>query len=251
MSLQIHRKNLGQMPLYELAKYTTDTSWREIFETSKDEIERIEMILHKVQKSFVSYDLPSSAWLFTPRKEDLFKVFRETSFKKIKVLILSSEPYSGAYDNGEPIANGIAFSADKSIPKCLEQIFVEVSRSYPDFKFPQTGDLTKWCRQGVLLLNTSLTKMLTGERQNQKDIWLPLIAKVIETVTSKNKNMIICLWGREVEYFERYINGSHHILKSSYPTSSIVKDGFANSGHFKMINDFLKSHGKSQIDWTL
>ena len=241
MSLQIHHKPLGQLPLYELSKYTTDISWREIFESCKDEIERIEMILHKVQKTYVSYELPSTAWLFTPKREDLFNIFRETSFKNIRVLILSSEPLSGTYENGDPIANGIAFSAYDTIPKCLEQIFVEITRSYPDFKFPTNGDLRKWCRQGVMLLNTSLTKMLTGERQNQRDIWLPLIAKVIETVTAKNKNMVICFWGREVEFFEKYLNGSHHILKSSYPTSS---HGFAGCGHFKQINDLDENNNK-------
>jgi uracil-DNA glycosylase len=254
--LSIGRKPVETLSLVELANYSTDFSWRGVFDEAKLEIDRIEQILYKVQCEYTGYKLPPASWLFVPKRKDLFRVFRETVMSNVKAIIIGMDPYPGFYPDGTPFACGIAFSAEHAIPKSLDNIFAEVKRCYPSFIKPKTGDLTPWCKQGVLLINASLTHLPNNDSKTktQKEVWLPLVYRLLGEVTTCRKHLAICLWGRDAQSYDKHINGAHLILTSSHPSPLSAAKGdepFNDSRHFSKINDHLEKHGITPIDWNL
>lgn len=255
----MNRLVIAKLPqtLKELALHTSDRSWHELFSSHDVELERIEQMLLKLQQQRVQQQLPEQAWLYTPAKPQLFRTFRETVLDEVKVLIIGMDPYPGFYPDGKPIACGVAFMAERTIPKSLENIFAELKRSLPEFNRPLTGDLSKWCRQGVLLLNASLTHLPShseSKNNTQKELWLPIVYRVLEAVTTRNKNIAICLWGRDAQGYDKHISGTHLILKSSHPSPlSAYKgpDPFIGNNHFVKINEHLEKTGRTAVDWSL
>jgi len=241
-----------------LAAFSTDFSWHHIFNAYGLEIDRIEAMLREIQSRHVGYAVPATAWFFTPLRPHLFRVFGETTFDSIKTVIIGMDPYPGYHADKTPVACGVAFMSEKSMPASLNNVFAELKRSIPDFVKPQTGDLRPWCRQGVLLLNVSLTHLSAndeGSRNNKthKDVWLPLVYRILEAVTTTHKNLPICMWGREAQSYEKYISGTHLLLKCAHPSplANRSPDPLVGSNHFIQINDHLVATGRTAVDWSL
>jgi len=249
----ISTKTLDKLSLYDLALYTVDPSWKPLFRSLRDELDQIDTVLHRIQCQSINLPATSQCWLFTPKREDLFRVFRETVMQEVKVVIMGMDPYPSFYSNGDPVAMGIAFSARSVIPPSLANIFKELSREYPHFTPPSTGDLTEWCRQGILLLNASLTH-LPNSKKTQKEVWLPLVAKVLNEVSSQGKKLVLCFWGRDAEGYAKYFRGNHYTLYSSHPSPLSATKGdkpFIGNNHFLLINQYLESLGEDPIIWSL
>lgn len=228
---------------------SVDASWRPVFQSMGDELDQVERILRKMHPASAGVD----DWGFTPRWPDLFRVFRETSLYRVKVIILAMDPYPGFYDDGTPLACGIAFAAYCAVPASLGNIYKELHGEDPGFRIPSHGDLTPWCRQGVLLLNTSLTH-LPGTRKTQKDIWLPVVHRVLNTVCKMHRHLAICLWGRDAEDYRKHMPGNHAYFISSHPSPLSARKGdqpFLGSNHFALINEHLRQQGKEPIVWDL
>lgn len=229
--------------------HSVDASWRPVFASVSDELDQVERVLQKLHPAGATVD----NWTFTPRWPDLFRVFRETSLYRIKAIILAMDPYPGFYDDGSPFACGIAFAALRTVPASLSNIYKELHAEDPGFRIPSHGDLTPWCRQGVLLLNTSLTH-LPGTRKTQKEIWLPVIHRILNTVCKMHRHLAICLWGRDAEDYRKHMPGTHLHLVSSHPSPLSARKGdqpFLGSNHFALINQYLVEHGRDPIVWDL
>jgi uracil-DNA glycosylase len=187
----------------------------------------------------------SNAVIFPPT-EEIFSAFNLTPFDKVKVVIIGQDPYHGS---GQ--AHGLSFSVKKGIriPPSLQNIYKELR---DDLNIPicASGDLTKWAKQGVLLLNATLTvrESMAGSHQNKG--WELFTDAVIRTLSSKRKNLVFLLWGKYAQDKEKLIdqNNDHLILKAAHPSFFSVKN-FFGCRHFSKTNAFLESKGIAPIDW--
>jgi uracil-DNA glycosylase len=205
----------------------------------KHELDEIYHVLQKeVQKGKQIY----------PAFENIFRPFYETPLESVKVVIMGHEPY---YNPGQ--ANGLAFSVNRglNIPPTLMNIYYELKNEIHDFIIPTHGDLTSWTKQGVLLLNCSLT-VEKGRKITHEMVWKGLIKRVIKECSNKGGTIFV-LWGKEAFNFDLYIDTSiNTILKSSHPSPYSANKGpekekFFGCGHFKIINELLTT----PINWNL
>ena len=185
--------------------------------------------------------------IFPERKQILLSM-EVTPYEKIKVVILGQDPYHGV---GE--AHGLAFSVGKKvkIPPSLQNIYKELNRDL-DLKIPNNGFLLKWARQGVLLLNSTLTveKDKPGSHQNKG--WETFTDNVIKAINKKDTPVVFLLWGNFAKSKASLItNKKHLVLTSSHPSPFSVKYGFEGCSHFSKTNEFLKQNGLEEIDWQI
>ena len=178
-----------------------------------------------------------------PPKEDLFNAFKLTDFKDIKVVILGQDPY-----HGENEAMGLSFSVRKGVrtPPSLKNIFKELE---DDLGIIRTNtDLSDWAKQGVFLLNTSLT-VEKDKANSHKDIgWSIFTDYVIKQINDKLDNVVFILWGNYARGKKNLVtNKSHLIIESSHPSPFSAYNGFFGSKPFSKTNDFLKKHNKKEI----
>ena len=243
--------------LFEVATYSTDFSWRSLLLTAKPEIDHIEKMLVKAQSEEMGSVMAPETWLYYPPRQQVFRSLQYTPLDQVKVIILGMDPYPGRNADGTSEACGIAFSCEQSVPASLKNIFLEIKRDYPDFVLPTVGDLRKWCQQGVLLMNASFTFLPIGDQtaqRRQQQLWLQLVHRIMGDVTTQQKNLAICLWGRDAQRYNDYVSGSHLILTASHPSPrsfASTDEPFKGCSHFKKINDHLEKHGKAPIDWSL
>ena len=178
-----------------------------------------------------------------PSKEDLFRAFRLTEFKDIKVVIIGQDPY-----HGEGEAMGLCFSVRKGItmPPSLRNIFKELE---DDLGIKRTDtDLTDWANQGIFLLNTVLT-VEKDKANSHKDIgWQTFTDFVIKEINDKKDNVIFVLWGGQAQKKKSLItNKSHYIIESAHPSPLSVYRGFYGSKPFSKINNYLRKNGIEEI----
>lgn len=183
-----------------------------------------------------------------PKGNDIFNAFNTTPFNNVKVVILGQDPY-----HGEGQAHGLSFSVPNQIiiPPSLVNIFKEINRDL-GIKNDGKGNLTKWAKQGVLLLNSTLTvrKDEAGSHQNQG--WEKFTDKVISTISELKKGVIFLLWGKLAQSKQKLIDkNNHHILISSHPSPLSAYRGFFGCNHFSVCNEMLKNQHKREINWEL
>ena len=187
-----------------------------------------------------------------PRKENIFKAFELTAPQKVKVVIIGQDPYPHEH------ANGLAFSTkERTLPASLKNIMKEIEDDVSDGLYlDQDGDLTRWARQGVLLINTVLT-VTEGIANSHRGIgWERFTGKVISYLSALDQPIVWILWGNHAkEAFERYRTNSpegakHLILKSVHPSPLSAHNGFFGSKPFSQANAYLEKNGKMPIDWT-
>jgi uracil-DNA glycosylase len=183
-----------------------------------------------------------------PPGPDIFAAFNLTPFDKVKVVLLGQDPYHGPNQ-----AMGLSFSVRDGVrfPPSLENIFKELQTDL-GIAPPKSGDLTKWAKQGVFLLNAILTVMANQAASHQKKGWEEFTDAVIKTLSDKKEGLIFMLWGKFAQGKEQLIDTSkHYILKAAHPSPFSAYSGFFGCGHFSKANEILKKLGKEEIDWNL
>jgi len=183
-----------------------------------------------------------------PNGNDIFNAFNSTPFHNIKVVILGQDPY-----HGEGQANGLSFSVSDGIktPPSLVNIFKEIDRDL-GIKNYGKGDLTYWAKQGVLLLNATLTVRKNEAGSHQNKGWEEFTDKVISTISELKVGVIFLLWGKFAQNKQKLIDkNKHHILMSSHPSPLSAYRGFLGCGHFTVCNEILKNQNKIEINWEL
>jgi len=183
-----------------------------------------------------------------PDKYDIFNSLHLTPFSGTKVVIIGQDPYHGP---GQ--AHGLSFSVKPgvSLPPSLQNIFKELQNDL-GYAIPKNGDLTKWTRQGVLLLNTVLT-VRQGNPNSHKGVgWESFTDQVITCLNQREEPVVFILWGAHAQAKQQLITSSrHYIIKSPHPSPFSVNRGFFGSKPFSKANDFLRSTGGAEIDWQL
>ncbi len=187
----------------------------------------------------------ASKQIFPPASM-IFNAFDQCPLDEVKVVILGQDPYHGP---GQ--AHGLCFSVNDgvSFPPSLVNIFKEINRDL-GIPIPQTGNLTHWAKQGVLLLNATLTVEAHQAGSHQGKGWETFTDAVIKILSEKKENIVFMLWGSYAQQKGAYINHSKHlVLRSVHPSPLSAYRGFIGCGHFSAANDFLKSKEKSIIQW--
>ncbi len=173
-----------------------------------------------------------------PPQEDIFKVYKLLDLEQIKVVILGQDPY-----HTRGMADGIAFSvSDNSlkIPPSLKNIFKELERDLGISN--KNKDLTNWVKQGVFLLNTTLTVEEGKPASHSKLGWEKLTVETIKQISEKQPKVVFLLWGNFAQSFEKYIDKSKHtVLKTSHPSPLSVNKGFHGCGHFSQVQSIMNS----------
>jgi len=183
-----------------------------------------------------------------PPGSDIFAAFNYTSFHAVKVVILGQDPYHGP---GQ--ANGLCFSVRDGIrqPPSLQNIFKEMKNDL-GYEIPPSGNLEKWARQGVLLLNATLTVRAGQAGSHQGKGWEQFTDAAIKKLSDEKENLVFILWGKYAQVKETLIDPfKHHIIKSPHPSPFSAERGFFGSKPFSKTNHFLEEHNITPIDWRL
>jgi uracil-DNA glycosylase len=183
-----------------------------------------------------------------PPGNRIFNAFNLTPLDKVKVVIIGQDPYHGA---GQ--AHGLCFSVPDGIipPPSLVNIFKEL-KSDLNLIIPKTGNLEKWARQGVLLLNATLTVRDSHAGSHQGKGWERFTDAVIKVISARRENVVFILWGNYAQAKAQLIDANKHfILKGVHPSPLSASRGFFGCRHFSQTNRLLSGAGMSEIDWTL
>lgn len=183
-----------------------------------------------------------------PDMYDLYNCFRYTPFSEVKVVLLGQDPY-----HNEGQAHGLCFSVQDGVekPPSLENIFKELKADL-GYGIPESGNLTKWAKEGVLLLNTSLTVRAHQANSHSKCGWAWFTDSVIRIVSEKKEHVVFILWGGNARSKKPLIDQSKHlILECAHPSPLSAYNGFFGCRHFSKTNAWLEAHGISPIDWDL
>lgn len=178
----------------------------------------------------------------------IFNAFNLTPFDAVKIVLLGQDPY---HNVGQ--AHGLCFSVPDGIPhpKSLINILKELHDDM-GVSIPKSGNLEKWAKQGVLLLNATLTVRAHQAGSHQNQGWETFTDAVIRTVSEKKSNVVFMLWGNYAQAKESLIDaGKHCILKTVHPSPLSASRGFFGSKHFSKANAFLIKSGISPVDWDL
>lgn len=183
-----------------------------------------------------------------PPKQDIFNALKFTPYQNIKVVIVGQDPY-----HGENEAHGLSFSVKKGIklPPSLKNIFKEI---YNDINIiePSCGDLTSWAKEGVLLLNSTLTVEKDKPNSHQKLGWDILTDYIIKVINLKKEPVVFILWGNFAKSKKELITNKHHlVLESAHPSPFSANKGFFGSKPFSKTNEFLIKNNRKPINWQL
>lgn len=185
--------------------------------------------------------------LIFPPEDLVFNAFKLTGFDAVKVVILGQDPY---HNDGQ--AHGLSFSVPDgmALPPSLRNIYTELAADIPGFSIPKSGNLTSWAKQGVLLLNATLTVRAHQAASHQKKGWEEFTDQIIQQISQKLDNVVFILWGSYAQKKSMLIDESRHlILKSVHPSPLSVYRGFFGCRHFSKANQYLLSHNKEAINW--
>lgn len=217
-----------------------EESWQKVLEKefSAPYFAELKTFLQKERELFEVY----------PPMANIFSALNNTPLYKVKVVILGQDPYHGP---GQ--AHGLCFSVNKGIPKppSLRNILKELK---DDMGIPvaQHGYLGRWARQGVLLLNATLTVRANMAGSHQKKGWEQLTDTIISTLSREREGLVFLLWGNFAQAKQNLIDASrHHILKAAHPSPLSASRGFFGCRHFSRTNEILLSMGQNEIDWRI
>lgn len=183
-----------------------------------------------------------------PPSQLIFNAFNLTPFDDVKVVILGQDPY---HNVGQ--AHGLAFSVPDGIqkPPSLQNIFKELNQDL-NIPLPMNGNLEKWAKEGVLLLNASLTVRAHEAASHAKIGWQRFTDAAIKALSDKRQNLVFILWGNYAIAKENLIDHNKHlILKTVHPSPLSASRGFFDCHHFSKTNEYLIKNGITPIDWSL
>ena len=223
------------------AELSNEKTWKELLST-----ERSSDYFTKIL-DFVSSERSAGKVIYPPNNQ-VFAALSLTPFDNVKVVIIGQDPYHGA---GQ--AHGLAFSVQEGValPPSLKNIYLELQN---DLGIPpvRTGCLTPWAKQGVLLLNTSLTVEASKPASHSKIGWETFTDRVVNILNSERKNIVFMLWGAHAQKKGAGIDPSKHlILKAPHPSPFSAHTGFFGCKHFSKANEYLKNRNLTQIEWNL
>ncbi len=184
-------------------------------------------------------------YIIYPEEKNIFNALNALPFDKVKVVIIGQDPY---HEPGQ--AQGMSFSVpeDVDIPPSLVNIMREIESDL-NIKCEKNGNLTRWAKQGVLLLNTVLT-VRKGMANSHKDKgWERLTRKIIEILGQRKEPIVFLLWGSYAQSYQYLIAPWHLVLKAPHPSPLSAYRGFFGCKHFSKCNQFLIEHGQTPIDW--
>lgn len=215
-------------------------SWDDLLkdEWNKDYYKKIREILISDYKNQTVY----------PDMNYIFEALKLVSFENCKVVILGQDPY---HNPGQ--AHGLSFSVKPNVktPPSLLNIYKELQMEY-GYAIPNNGYLMKWAKQGVLLLNSSLTVIKNKPNSHSKIGWQILTDKIIEILGNSGRPIVFILWGNNARMKRELIsNKKALILESPHPSPFSANRGFFGCNHFKKTNEFLIYNGLEPIDWEI
>ena len=184
-----------------------------------------------------------------PGTYDIFNALKYTSYSDIKAVIIGQDPYHGV---GQ--AHGLSFSVKKGVapPPSLVNIFKEIKSDLGIDNMGKHGELTEWAKNGVLLLNSVLTVRANQARSHRNLGWEEFTDNVIRLINLREKPVVFMLWGADAKAKAKLItNPNHLILKAAHPSPLSAFNGFFGCRHFSKANEFLKSKGIEEIDWSI
>lgn len=182
-----------------------------------------------------------------PPKEDIFRAFKFCPVIKTKVVVIGQDPYMFP---GQ--AQGMSFSVPDGvkIPPSLENIFKAIKIDYPEFQVPTSGNLEGWARQGVLLLNSTLT-VIHGQPNSHVELgWIAFTDQAIKKMSTVGSGLVFLLWGNNARAKKALIDTKKHlVLESVHPSPKSADRGFFECHHFRKANEWFEKHGRSPIKW--
>lgn len=181
-----------------------------------------------------------------PPGNKIFAAFDACPFDDVKVVILGQDPY-----HGEGQANGLCFSVNPNVPlpRSLVNIFKEIHDD-TGAPLPTNGDLSRWARQGVLLLNATLTVEAHKAGSHQGKGWEEFTDATIKALSEQKEGLVFVLWGSYAAKKGEFIDSSKHlVLKSAHPSPLSASRGFFGNHHFSRINNYLTEKGEKPIIW--
>jgi uracil-DNA glycosylase len=198
-------------------------------------------------KAFLLEEKNAGKIIFPPSNK-IFAALNLTPLNNVKVLILGQDPYHGPEQ-----AHGLSFSVQDGIPfpPSLQNIFKELGADL-NIPYPRRGNLTPWAKQGVLLLNATLTVRQHEAGSHQKKGWETFTDKIINLVSMQNPHIVFLLWGKYAQDKSVLIDSNKHlILSAPHPSPLSVHRGFFGCKHFSKANAYLESKGIEPINWEL
>lgn len=198
-------------------------------------------------KTFLQNEKGAKKTIF-PHSSNWFKAFELTPFETVKVVILGQDPYHGPNQ-----AHGLCFSVQPGveIPPSLQNIYKEL-QSDVGFTHPGHGFLEYWARQGVLLLNATLTVEMAKAGSHQNKGWERFTDAAIHALAEKRDHLVFMLWGSYAQKKGAFIDPARHlVLKAPHPSPLSVYRGFYGCRHFSQANSYLSAHGQTPIDWQI
>ena len=213
--------------------------WKDIIEPE------FEKPYHQELKKFIENEYATKT-VYPPR-ELIFEAFDKTPFNETKVVILGQDPYCR---KGQ--AHGMSFSVKKGvpIPPSLLNIYKELNSELGCY-IPNNGYLMKWAKQGVLLLNSTLTVVEGKPNAHANTDWHILTDAAISALNNENRPIVFMLWGNNAREKKCLLNNPNHLILESYHPSPRSAYGFFGNGHFIKCNEFLKNNGIQPIDWQI
>lgn len=216
-----------------------EESWKKVLE---DEFKEI---YFKTLTEFVKSEY-QHAIVYPPPKH-IFRAFELTPFDSVEVVILGQDPYHGL---GQ--ANGLCFAVNEGVPlpPSLQNMFKEIESDLGQPLMHRTGDLERWAKQGVLLLNATLTVRARTAGAHQGKGWEQFTDAVIKKLSDEKENLVFILWGKYARSKGDLIDWSkHEIIESAHPSPLSAHNGFFGSKPFSKTNEYLVAHEKKPIDW--
>lgn len=218
-----------------------EETWKEVL---KDEFDK-PYFQHII--SFLKAEKATGKIIYPPGPL-IFNAFHQTTFPKIKVVIIGQDPYHG---NGQ--AHGLSFSVPQGIapPPSLVNIFKELKTDL-GIEIPRSGNLEKWADQGVFLLNASLTVRQNEPGSHSKIGWFQFTDQVIRKISEEKQGIIFLLWGKFAQEKQSLIDETkHYVLKAAHPSPFSAANGFFGCKHFSRANELLMKQQKTPIDWKI
>ncbi|NOR88129.1 MAG: uracil-DNA glycosylase [Bacteroidales bacterium] len=183
-----------------------------------------------------------------PPGDEIFSAFDNTPFNQVKVVILGQDPYHGPNQ-----ANGLCFSVKDGIkhPPSLRNIYKEIEQDL-SIPYPKSGNLEPWAKQGVLLINATLTVRAHEAGSHQKKGWEQFTDTIIQRLSEEKKGLVFLLWGNFAIAKSKLIDQTkHHILTAVHPSPLSAHRGFFGCKHFSKTNEILGEQSSNPIDWRI
>ncbi len=218
-----------------------DPSWLKVLGKEFDQpyMKQLKTFLQQQKNSGKVIYPPGSQW---------FSAFNDTPFDKVRVVILGQDPY-----HGPDQAHGLCFSVlpGVKVPPSLANIYKELASDL-GITQPNHGCLTSWAKQGVLLLNATLTVEQADAGSHQGKGWEQFTDQAIRAINDQSEAVVFLLWGSHAQKKGAFIDQSRHlVLKSVHPSPLSAYRGFLGCKHFSATNSYLQQHGRQPIDWLL